>query len=327
MSDSTEWTFGAGSFIKIYGDRLAESSLLDCAVATRWLFLFMGARADREGRFRCATVAGLARAAAVSVAEAEAAIAELEAPDPASTSPEHEGRRILRIPGGWQIVTYRRYRDFRTPAQARAAERQRRHRDRGARDITVTSQPVTVTARDVTARHPQMSDVRCQSTDTDNGMSASADPAPAAAARPPSRSRTTSTADHPEASRFVTVFNAVFGRRVTCTPGLASDFTARAGRYPAATLCALPVLVAAQGIPADLRKGLQAGWLLRDGSRGYTRQGERHPGMDWIERALQRADRTTLFPAHAEIARTHGVLDTLLSLGVRVADDASEAIA
>lgn len=151
---AAEWTFGNGGFAKLYGDRLAASSLLDCSVPTRWVFVYMLARADSMGRFRCATIPGLAREAAVSLGEAERAVAELEAPDPSSTSPEHEGRRLLRIPGGWQITNYERYREYRTPEQARAAARQRKHRT-GQRDMS----------HDVTARHAQTSDVRRQTAD------------------------------------------------------------------------------------------------------------------------------------------------------------------
>jgi hypothetical protein len=125
-----DFGFGDGGFCKLYGDRLAASSLLECAVASRWIFLYMLARADSQGRFRCATAAGLARAAAVSLPEAESALRELEAPDPHSSTPDEEGRRILRIAGGWQIVTYAKYRDFRTKRQLEDARRQRAHRGR-----------------------------------------------------------------------------------------------------------------------------------------------------------------------------------------------------
>jgi len=133
------WAFGSGGFAKLYGDRLAQSSLLDRAVATRWVFVFMLSQADAEGRYRCATVAGLARAAAVTLEQAEQAVAELEEPDPASTTDPDDGRRLRRIPGGWQIVTFQRYREFRTARQVADAARQRRHRERErdmSRDIT-----------------------------------------------------------------------------------------------------------------------------------------------------------------------------------------------
>lgn len=125
-----DWAFGAGGFAKLYGDRLAQSSLLDRDVATRWCFIYMLSQADSEGRYRCASIAGLARAAAVSRQQAARAVRELEAPDPDSTTKDNEGRRILRIPGGWQIVSYTRYREFRTKKQIAAAKRKERGRAR-----------------------------------------------------------------------------------------------------------------------------------------------------------------------------------------------------
>ena len=52
IDDGTAWTFGAGGFAKLYGDRLAQSSLLDRDVATRWVFVFMLSQADAQGRYR-----------------------------------------------------------------------------------------------------------------------------------------------------------------------------------------------------------------------------------------------------------------------------------
>jgi hypothetical protein len=118
----------AGGFAKLYGSRLAESSLLECAVATRWVFLYMLARADEDGIYRCATVAALARAANVTRRQATTAVAELEGPDPHSTTPDEDGRRIVRVRGGWRIVTHRQYRDYRSRRQVVDAARQRRAR-------------------------------------------------------------------------------------------------------------------------------------------------------------------------------------------------------
>jgi len=127
--ESDGWAFGSGGFAKLYGDRLAQSSLLDCDVATRWAFFFMLSQADAEGRYRCASVPGLARAAAITIEQAERAVAELEAPDPDSTTKAEDGRRLLRIPGGWQIVNFRRYREFRTERQRAEADKKRRQRE------------------------------------------------------------------------------------------------------------------------------------------------------------------------------------------------------
>ena len=137
-----DWAFGSGGFSKLYGERLAESSLLDCAVPTRWAFVFMLSQADAKGRYRCASVRGLARASVLSLEEATRAIEELEAPDPNSTTPIDEGRRVRRIQGGWQIVNYEHYRDFRTVRQVQDADRQKRKRERDeSRDVTATSPP------------------------------------------------------------------------------------------------------------------------------------------------------------------------------------------
>jgi hypothetical protein len=132
--DTADWAFGSGGFAKVYGDRLAQSSLLDTAVATRWVFIWMLSQADAEGRYRCATVAALARHANVTRAQAQKAVRELEASDPSSTSPDERGRRIVRIPGGWRVVNATKYRVFQTKEQQAAAERKRRQRERELRE-------------------------------------------------------------------------------------------------------------------------------------------------------------------------------------------------
>src|SRR5262245_31858403 len=136
---------------------------MDTAIATRWVFVYMLSQADAHGRYRCATVPALARAANVSEAEAEQAVRELEAPDPKSTSEEEEGRRILPLAGGWQLVNYAYYRDFRTEAQVREAERKANWRAGGKRDKS----------RDVRGSHGDGgADVRRKTPDdrTDNGL-------------------------------------------------------------------------------------------------------------------------------------------------------------
>lgn len=158
-----EWTFGDAGFAKIYGDRLARSSLLDTGVATRWVFVFMLSQADSEGRFRCATVSALARTAAVTIEEARKAIEELSAPDPESTTKAHEGRRILPIQGGWQLVNYTVYRDYRSDEQQKAAERKRRQREAAAARAAELSERDM--SQDITGSHVQTLDVRRKTPD------------------------------------------------------------------------------------------------------------------------------------------------------------------
>jgi hypothetical protein len=161
-----EWTFGDAGFAKIYGDRIARSSLLDTAVATRWAFLFMLSQADAEGRFRCATVSALARAAAITLAQARQAVRELEAPDPDSTTKTQEGRRIVPIAGGWQIVNLKAYRDYRSKKQQHAAERKARERVRKQERTRENAGAKRDMSRDVTRGHGQTLDVRRQTPDS-----------------------------------------------------------------------------------------------------------------------------------------------------------------
>ncbi len=167
--DAADWTFGRGGFAKLYGDRLAQSSLLDRDVVTRWVFLFMLSQADEQGRYRCASVAGLARAAAITLEQAERAVAELEAPDPDSTTKLEDGRRIVRIAGGWQLVTFTKYREFRTPRQLAEAAKKKRQRE--ARKATREKRKadraghVPGRPRDVRGTLPQTSDVKGQRTE------------------------------------------------------------------------------------------------------------------------------------------------------------------
>jgi hypothetical protein len=113
----TEWTLGSGSFAKIYGDMLAGSSLMETSVYARWLFVYLLACSDREGRYHAQTVGTLGRHANIPAEYIEQAVSELEGPDPNSRTPQHEGRRIERIPGGWRVLNYDKYRDYRTRKQ------------------------------------------------------------------------------------------------------------------------------------------------------------------------------------------------------------------
>jgi len=340
-----DWSFGNGGFAKLYGDRLAGSSLLECAVASRWVFVFMLAQADAEGRVRCASVAGLARAAGVSLPEAEAALRELEAPDPDSTSKDHEGRRVLRIPGGWQIVTYQKYREYQTKRQRNEAAKKRKQREaarqkrlereaelaRREAEVEQQEQAIGDMSRDVPGmslghRH-QTSDVKRQTPlppqppqggKSEGGLEASRS----------RKARGASSEASPEAvagaGRFVVAFNSVFQRRVSVLPDLVRDFDSRIrDGYDPEQLIALPILTAARGLPDDLRKALLPTWLLRNGAHPRIRvDGTTAGAKNWVSDTLGQADRTRLWPQHVEVARAVGVLDTLLALGARVVEGA-----
>jgi len=117
--------------------------------ATRIVWITMLAMADQDGVVE-ASIPGLADAARVTLAETEAALTKLMAPDPYSRSKKLEGRRVVEVDGGWQLVTYQEQRSKSSPEQrrekARERKRQQRERERGSghamsqRDVT----PVTL---------------------------------------------------------------------------------------------------------------------------------------------------------------------------------------
>jgi hypothetical protein len=77
---------------------------------TRLVWITMIALANKYGEVG-GTAPGIARMAGVTLEDAIKAIEKLEAPDPLSRDQEHEGRRIKRIDGGYQILNYLKYRN------------------------------------------------------------------------------------------------------------------------------------------------------------------------------------------------------------------------
>ncbi len=117
------------------------ASILDSSVwlepmPTRIVWLTLLAAKDQDGFARFASIDNLARRAVVEIEEASAAVAKLEAPDPNSSNPAHEGRRIERVPGGWMVLNAKLYDDMVRKEDERRGtrERVRKHRERHAPD-------------------------------------------------------------------------------------------------------------------------------------------------------------------------------------------------
>jgi len=99
------------SFTKL-ASTLTDSSLWQEDYPTRILFVAMLSKADRLGRVLM-SVPGLAHRARITLPETESALNKFLAPDPYSTTPDNEGRRIEKIDGGWRILNYAKYREMR----------------------------------------------------------------------------------------------------------------------------------------------------------------------------------------------------------------------
>jgi hypothetical protein len=114
------------------------------------LWITMLALSNKHGEVM-ASIPGLADMARLTLEETEIALQVLEAPDKYSRTPDHEGRRLFTIEGGWHIVNYRKHRRMASIDEQREmnAARQRRwyekHKksDNLTENITVSNGSVT----------------------------------------------------------------------------------------------------------------------------------------------------------------------------------------
>ena len=117
-------------YVKLFEDIL-KSSLWAEDSDTRIVWVTMLLMADQDG-FVHATAPGIAHFARVSNDVTLRALQAFESPDPNSRTTEHDGRRVERVEGGYQILNYSYYREVRDKEHERALnrERQQRYRDR-----------------------------------------------------------------------------------------------------------------------------------------------------------------------------------------------------
>jgi len=101
---------------------------------------------DEDGYAHFASIANLARRAVLDLDITEAAVKVLESPDPDSSDPEHDGRRIERVPGGWMVLNARKYHSLTTRAIAKkkSNERVKRFREKKRCDSAKSKTSVTV---------------------------------------------------------------------------------------------------------------------------------------------------------------------------------------
>jgi hypothetical protein len=138
--------------------KILDSSIWLEPSGTRIIWLTMIAAMDENGFVQFASVANLAHRARIELAEAQAAVDCLEGPDTNSSDPDHEGRRIERVPGGWMILNAEKYREMVTRAVIQEKTRQRvaKHREKKRTcnapvtlgNATVTEANVSVTQSD-----------------------------------------------------------------------------------------------------------------------------------------------------------------------------------
>jgi hypothetical protein len=99
------------------------SSMWATDPATRCVWIWFLLMADPEG-FVVGTVPGVAQQAGVTLEQAKTAIGLLESPDPYSSTPDFEGRRIVKAERGWHIVNFVAHRE-RAKREAELARKRR----------------------------------------------------------------------------------------------------------------------------------------------------------------------------------------------------------
>ena len=133
-------------YTKLFGS-IVTSTIWRESAPTKVVWITMLALADKDG-IAHGSLPGLAALAGVNLKQCGAAIDKFLAPDQHSTSSEYEGRRIEKVDGGWRLLNYEKYRHQMSEEDQRekAAERQRRRRERMSQDVTpchAPSRPVT----------------------------------------------------------------------------------------------------------------------------------------------------------------------------------------
>jgi hypothetical protein len=120
--------------------------------------------------------------------------------------------------------------------------------------------------------------------------------------------------------RLVELFDVIFDRHVKATADLVRDFQRRLDDgYTQDELVALPLLAEAQGFsPPDMRKRLQPGWLLRDGSGRYAGgDGLTRNTRNWVGDVLQKADETTIPDELLPLVERFGLVGVMQARGVK----------
>ena len=110
------------TYTKLFSS-ITESTVWGEPHSTRSVWVTLLAMADQHG---CCygSVPGLARRANATMEETERALASFLAPDPYSRTKDHEGRRIVEIDGGWQLINHGKYDQIRNATERKDYKRE-----------------------------------------------------------------------------------------------------------------------------------------------------------------------------------------------------------
>lgn len=115
-------------YVKLF-QSILNSSLMHLDSDTFKVFIVMLAMADPDGIVR-ASVLAISDRSKVDLRTTERALNVFMEPDPYSTNPDNEGRRVARVQEGWFILNHSAYRERKPRSQQLTAARVQRHRDK-----------------------------------------------------------------------------------------------------------------------------------------------------------------------------------------------------
>lgn len=120
--------------------KILDSSVWLEPTPTRIVWITLLAAMDEDGFCSFAAIGNVAGRARVTLEEAKSSLEILAAPDPESSDPENEGRRIERVSGGWIVLNATKYRDLvsRENAKEKTRERVKRFREKNGGNAHVT---------------------------------------------------------------------------------------------------------------------------------------------------------------------------------------------
>lgn len=114
------------SFTLMWG-KMLDSSVWQTTKEVRLLWVTMLLMKDRDGVVR-ASIPGLAHRAVLTLDECQEALRVLSEPDQFSMTDKADGRRIVKIDGGWFIINHELYRSSEEVKKEQARLRQAKHR-------------------------------------------------------------------------------------------------------------------------------------------------------------------------------------------------------
>jgi len=140
-------------------NKIVDSSIWMQEDHVRLVWMMFIAIMDEDGFVNLASERNVAHRAVMAMDKAVEAIRILESPDPESSNPANEGRRISRVPGGWIVLNAKEYRDIvkREHQKQLNRERVRKFRRGNATvmqcndDVTLANETVTPSDTDTVA--------------------------------------------------------------------------------------------------------------------------------------------------------------------------------